>query len=73
MLIGQIGKDRKIYAAFGKTLGVLGHAELFEPVGNLLHRRGPAELALTVPDRSGEESTINTNTAYRLEEGSYTG
>src|SRR5215471_8809241 len=37
MLIGQVGKNREIDAVFGKTLGVFGHAELFEPVGNLLH------------------------------------
>src|SRR5262249_15804748 len=30
-------------AVLGKALGVLGHAELFEPVGNLLHR-GPSGL-----------------------------
>src|SRR5215475_2878709 len=37
VLIGQVGKDREINAVFSRTLGVLGHAELFEPVGNLLH------------------------------------
>ena len=37
MLIGQVGKNREINAVFSKTLGVLGHAEFFEPVGNLLH------------------------------------
>jgi hypothetical protein len=40
-LIGQIGQDRKVNIVLSKALGVLGHAELFEPVGNLLHR-GPA-------------------------------
>ena len=40
VLIGQIGKDGEIDVVLGKTLGVLGHAELFEPVRNLLHR-GP--------------------------------
>ena len=40
VLIGQIAKRRNIYAIFGKTLRVLGHAEPFKPVRNLLHR-GP--------------------------------
>src|SRR6516225_7114607 len=37
MLIGEVGKDGEIYSVFGKTLRVLGHAELFEPNGDLLH------------------------------------
>ena len=37
VLIGQVGKDREINAVLGKALRVLGHAELFEPVRNLLH------------------------------------
>jgi hypothetical protein len=40
-LIGQVGKDREINAVFSKALGVLGHAEFFEPDRNRLHR-GPA-------------------------------
>src|ERR1700758_2035267 len=43
VLIGQFAKDREINAVFSKTLRVLGHAELFEPVGNLLHR-GPLRI-----------------------------
>jgi hypothetical protein len=42
MLIGQVGEDRKIDTAFGKTPRVLGHAELFEPLYNLLHCGRPA-------------------------------
>jgi len=38
MLIGQVGENREINAVFSKTIRVLGHAELFEPVRNLLHR-----------------------------------
>src|SRR5215472_269226 len=38
MLLGQIGKNENIDLVFGKTISVLGHAELFEPVRNLLHR-----------------------------------
>ena len=34
-----------------KTLRVLGHAELFEPVGDLLHcRKPPRDRAYDVPD-----------------------
>ena len=40
VLIGQVAEDRDINSVLGKTLGVLGHAEVFEPVRNLLHR-GP--------------------------------
>ena len=43
MLISQFGKDREINAVLGKTLRVLGHAEFFQPVGNLLHR-GPLRI-----------------------------
>ena len=44
VLIGQVAKDGDVDVVFSKTLHVLGHAELFEPVRNLLHRgpsRGP--------------------------------
>jgi hypothetical protein len=40
VLVGQVTKDRDIDSVLSKTLRVLGHAELFEPVRNLLHR-GP--------------------------------
>ena len=43
VLISQIAKDRDINAIFGKALRVLGHAELFEPICNLLHR-GPLRI-----------------------------
>jgi hypothetical protein len=33
-----MAKYRDIDPVLGKGLGVLGHAELFEPVRNLLHR-----------------------------------
>jgi hypothetical protein len=36
ILIGQIGECPSSNPIFSKTLGVLGHAELFEPVRNLL-------------------------------------
>ena len=38
VLIGQMAEYRDIDLVLGKALGVLGHAELFEPVRNLLHR-----------------------------------
>ena len=44
ILIRQIGQDAEIDSVLGKTLGVLGHAEFFEPVCNLLHRRPPTDL-----------------------------
>jgi hypothetical protein len=34
VLIGQMAEDRNINVVIGKTLGVLEHAELFEPVSN---------------------------------------
>ena len=38
VLIGEVTKNREINAVFGKGLRVLGHAERFEPIRNLLHR-----------------------------------
>ena len=40
VLIGQVRKYREINPVFSKALRVLRHAELFEPVRNLLHRGG---------------------------------
>ena len=51
MLIGQVGKDREINAVFGKPVQVLGHAEFFQPVGNLLHCGHPTESTLSVLDQ----------------------
>jgi hypothetical protein len=39
VLISEMGERLNFDPVLSKTLGVLGHAELFEPVGNLLHRR----------------------------------
>ena len=44
VLIGQMGECRDINPVLSKTLGVLGHAELLEPIGNLLHRRALSAL-----------------------------
>jgi hypothetical protein len=38
VLLGQIAKRCNIYAIFGETLRVLGHAEPFKPIRDLLHR-----------------------------------
>jgi hypothetical protein len=38
VLIYQVGKDGEINSILGKALGVLGHAELLEPISDLLHR-----------------------------------
>jgi hypothetical protein len=44
VLIRQMRERRNINPVLGKALGVLGHAELFEPVGNLLHcRKSPRD------------------------------
>jgi len=37
----------KINSVFGEALGVLGHAEFFEPVIDLLHRRPHADFRAT--------------------------
>src|SRR6516164_6055317 len=37
VLIGQVWQDREIDIVLCKALGVLGQAELFEPVRDLLH------------------------------------
>jgi len=36
ILIGQMVEDRDINSVLGKTLRVVGHAEVFEPICNLL-------------------------------------
>ena len=46
VLIGQVAKDREINAIFSKTIRVLGQAELFEPVGDLLHGAKPTRPSL---------------------------
>src|SRR4051794_40794021 len=37
ILIRQIAEHAELDTVFGKAFGVLGHAELFKPVRNLLH------------------------------------
>ena len=48
VLIGQIAKNGGVDVTLGKTLRVLGHAERFEPIRNLLHR-GPVACASGSP------------------------
>jgi hypothetical protein len=36
--LGQVGENGNIDSVLNKAVGVLGHAELFEPVRDLLHR-----------------------------------
>ena len=38
VLIGQVTQNSEINIVLSKTLGVLGHTELFKPIHNLLHR-----------------------------------
>ena len=58
VLIGQMSEYREINSVLSKTLSVLGHAELFEPVCNLLHRRRPFGYDdIRVLDRHGTKST----------------
>jgi hypothetical protein len=55
VLVCQILEDREINSVLDKTIGVLGHAEFFEPVRNLLHRdqrpgSGPPKFStITIP------------------------
>jgi hypothetical protein len=50
VLIGKMGKNRDVDAVLRKRAGVLGHAELCEPIGYFLHRRPrPAEFGLVDP------------------------
>ena len=43
------GGEREINAVFSKALGVLGHAEVFEPIRNLLHCGAPSDAPYDVP------------------------
>ena len=68
VLIRQMRERRNINPVLGKALGVLGHAELFEPVGNLLHCRKPprdrATMFLTrISDRTCGVNSLPLNDA----------
>src|SRR5215472_7436874 len=45
VLIGQVTQDREIDMVLGKALCVLGHAEVVEPIRNLLHAGPPRGLS----------------------------
>ena len=45
IVIGQMREYRDIDVIFDKALGVLGHAEVLEPVRNLLHAGCPCGLS----------------------------
>jgi hypothetical protein len=50
ILIGQVTQDREVNIVISKALDVLGHAELFEPLRDLLHRdRYPMDLQRPSP------------------------
>ena len=53
---------------FGKALRILGQAELFEPIRNLLHG-GPPDLTLSVLDRENRKSTTRRNILQRPHKG----
>jgi hypothetical protein len=42
VVVCQIGENAEINMVLCEKLRVLGHAEIFEPVGNLLHGPSPA-------------------------------
>ena len=52
VLIRQLRQNTEVDRVIGKTLGVLGHAELFEPVSDLLHRRPQADFGATCGKQS---------------------
>jgi hypothetical protein len=53
---------------FGKALRILGQAELFEPIRNLLHG-GTPDLTLFVLDRENRKSTTRRNILQRPHKG----
>jgi hypothetical protein len=59
VLVGQVAEHRDINTVLYKALGILGHAELFEPVCNLLHRLRLATYTLSVLDRQDTKSITN--------------
>jgi hypothetical protein len=46
VLIAQIAEDRHVNIVLGEPLDVLGHAELFEPLRNLLQCGLPAKFSI---------------------------
>jgi hypothetical protein len=58
VLIRQITENAAIDVIFDKALGGLGHVELLEPARNLLHRRPPTDLTLSVLYRHNSLSYV---------------
>ena len=63
VLIGQVTQYREIDIVFGKALGILGQAELFEPVRNLLHR-GPSPRISCLTALLGQGAVYPINCRY---------
>jgi hypothetical protein len=51
ILIGQVAKNGEVNVIIGKTLRVLGHPEVLEPIRNV-HRRAHADLPATTKAES---------------------
>jgi hypothetical protein len=67
VLIGQMAEDGNINIVFGKTLNVRGHAELFEPICNVLHG-SHQRLVVAVPSfRPGSLYRYADKAGFRLE------
>ena len=58
ILISQMRQHGDIDAVFGEALPVLGQAEYFEPIRNLMHR---PDLMLSVLDPQDRKSTTGAN------------
>jgi hypothetical protein len=56
-LVREVGKDAQVNAIFDKAIGVLGHAEFFEPVCNLLRRSHRMPLPRRVFHHANSEFT----------------
>jgi len=62
--IVQIGQNAKVYVVFGKSLRVLGQAEFFQPLLNLMHLYSDPNAPATrrresiIPDRKLQSPTF---------------
>jgi hypothetical protein len=67
-LIRRLRKNADLDALFGKAFGALGHAEIFEPVCNLLHRghQGQTVACLSFGPRGREFTPISSAIARLL-------
>jgi hypothetical protein len=62
--IGQMAKDRNINIVFGKALGVLAHAEFFEPVRNSLHRGHQQFCSPSEPSQRAHTNISTTHVSH---------